>query len=623
MDPSHQSSEAFVDGDAEEDEEADDETNRMDAHVEDDDDLSADSDSASSSPESLPFSRVDANPRTLLTSRRNDMRSTLTVLLVGLASGHTHLLIGGTLAFGAWSPLATSGDSDVTSGDVASALVDDVARRLVVLQCQRVHSVSIGALMHDRAGELREAWMRCTSVSGLLNSLSHAATEMSDAWEKSIVDFDARMSRFSAEIRELGRTVHQDMLQMLTCGQVSSELETFLVSDLNEAGLKRLGTALDASYTRLVGVGNNAIRIAQLLVLRLGELVAFARCKRRYALLGLNEQACQATVDLAAAFVLKCIDLLRILQRVRTGLREFLFWLRIWMHKLADEAVPASLKDHQINTDVIVEFLRSNVAWDDDHAAASTGTSTTRRSDTQRASAFFARQDMPPLRVTATEKTYSTSSSSSNSEPYKSYVVSERASLMQLLDQLIAAHSAMLNEMHAAGSRALNNTTRNDDLISRALPPSSRRVHMIEASNSSSSDGGDGGGGCSLLLNVVRNGTSASITRIYPTGAPTPHETTMITCTPDTSERIRNAQLYDSDTVALLLGKNVAPTPSAPVASAQTDLALVPLDSAFEHSSSVWSDLSDRHRSFPVSPQPLNMHNQTNLSMIVVYVTTM
>lgn len=89
-------------------------------------------------------------------------------------------------------------------------------------------------------------------VSSLMTYLDATITAMSEAWEDILLEMDSKLAMFAEQKAKLDSgSVSDDFLQLLMFGTCSSELQQFLLHELTEKGLKKLGHSLETSYSNV------------------------------------------------------------------------------------------------------------------------------------------------------------------------------------------------------------------------------------------------------------------------------------------------------------------------------------------------------------------------------------
>lgn len=82
-----------------------------------------------------------------------------------------------------------------------------------------------------------------------MDYLSRTLLAISEAWETILLEMDEKLTRHGENIPPGG--VAADFLELLMIGVPTPNLETFLLRDLTEKGLKKLGHSIEMCYCNI------------------------------------------------------------------------------------------------------------------------------------------------------------------------------------------------------------------------------------------------------------------------------------------------------------------------------------------------------------------------------------
>ena len=259
----------------------------------------------------------------------------LDVLLVGDENGYIHVCLMGLFLIGSLpvtddGPVRSSGNLSVVSVSLSKCL--DIFNVVVVKQDGEnssgiVHFTQLkGSLLPSRCRELYHLCSCFSHVAAVLEYMSDAVKAMSDAWDSILLQIDSKLSGFAAKL-PADRSVQDEFLALLTCGTVSLELQSFLLNDLTEKGMKKLGQSVRSSYSAIMGLAvTNLVSACQLLVIRFSHLLGMARWQDRFGVLGLSEQLVESCIHQAGSFGLKVEELTIV---IRTSMKDLDGFFRV------------------------------------------------------------------------------------------------------------------------------------------------------------------------------------------------------------------------------------------------------------------------------------------------------
>ena len=104
-------------------------------------------------------------------------------------------------------------------------------------------------------------------ISVLMDYLDGAQKSLHEAWEDALVDLESKMARYESRGDS---SLAVDLIELLMFGHAGIKLEKFLSSELTDKGLKRIGQAVELSYSNMQKLLINHIQCAnyQLVSLR-------------------------------------------------------------------------------------------------------------------------------------------------------------------------------------------------------------------------------------------------------------------------------------------------------------------------------------------------------------------
>lgn len=174
----------------------------------------------------------------------------------------------GTLNVGAGSVLEISGGS---GGPIWASLRSSDNIRVVRLCCPLLESNgaflkvniyslarninAVSCIIFESRKSLKGSYCFCkvaqaqANIEYLMDYLDRTLMAISEAWETILLEMDKKLSRY-AEANPPG-AVAADFLELLMIGIPSVNLEFFLLTDLTEKGLKKLGHSIEMCYSNI------------------------------------------------------------------------------------------------------------------------------------------------------------------------------------------------------------------------------------------------------------------------------------------------------------------------------------------------------------------------------------
>ncbi|XP_053698159.1 anaphase-promoting complex subunit 4 [Sabethes cyaneus] len=176
-----------------------------------------------------------------------------------------------------------------------------------------------------------------------------------EAWETVLLEMDNKLTKY-ADGKAPG-TISADFLELLMFGCTSQDLEQFLLRDLTEKGLKKLGNSIELSYSTIQKLVVKPLHTAICSVFyHLNSLQGMISNVFYYKPL-LGEVTNEALIN-CGAFLIKAYELQQTIDTSTRDFKIFFRWLYIVIVRLMDETLPEdspSVTQQEIN--YLAEFL--------------------------------------------------------------------------------------------------------------------------------------------------------------------------------------------------------------------------------------------------------------------------
>lgn len=343
-------------------------------------------------------------------SKKIKEQTHLNILLVGVNTGKLYLSIFGLFPCGVVDMNCHIGRClfSILDADVS----DDLNMLFLVLSCWKEgdevkegkKDLSLVLLdtpvLSVHSPELHALALKHGHIVSLLGYLSHTMHSITEAWENILLEMDSKLASYAATVPE--GSVSADFLDLLMFGIPSDELEMFLLQDLTEKGLKKLGHSIELSYSNIQKlVLKHLHSVGQSLAYHLAELQGMARRTDRYQTLGLQEEMVAKSLIAAGAFLVKASEVQQVIDSSMKNYKVFFRWLYVVILRLTDERVPAEItKMTQQDLAFIVDFLHNfdgMSAKQEDHSTPS-GSSRKPRFNLERVGQYLVDQELiiPP-----------------------------------------------------------------------------------------------------------------------------------------------------------------------------------------------------------------------------------
>ncbi|XP_059480351.1 anaphase-promoting complex subunit 4 [Neocloeon triangulifer] len=186
--------------------------------------------------------------------------------------------------------------------------------------------------------------------------LGQTMSSITEAWENILMEMDSNLSKYASQVGP--GAVSADFLDLLMLGSASTELQTFLLNDLTEKGLKKLGHSIELSYTNIQKLVLKHLQaVGAAIYFHTSGLTGMAN-EKLFQEIGLcSELILRASIS-AAAFITKATEVQQVIDSSMKNYKAFFRWLYAAILRLSDERIPPEIvKMRQQELSFIAEFL--------------------------------------------------------------------------------------------------------------------------------------------------------------------------------------------------------------------------------------------------------------------------
>ncbi len=309
--------------------------------------------------------------------RKLTSESDPSVLLCGTASGHVFFFMSGYMAFGFI--------------DVNTIFRMKCCIRDVILSPNSLSNISI--LAEDENGdesqnsihlcmtnfplisscytELCALAERQSILIGTLDYMADTLKQISEGWEGILLEMDNKLHSYAKKMPDQNGMA-ADFLELLMLGTPSPELDNFLMQELGEKGLKKLGHSIEVSYSNMQRLVLKYLHtVSQAVNFHLADVIGHVRASDKYeSVLKFSAESVSKAQRDAAIFWAKGIELQQVIDESMKCFKAFFRWLYVEILRLSDESVSEELsKTSQHDVKFIAEFLSnfSKGVDDDSH----------------------------------------------------------------------------------------------------------------------------------------------------------------------------------------------------------------------------------------------------------------
>ncbi|XP_077992612.1 anaphase-promoting complex subunit 4-like [Glandiceps talaboti] len=314
-------------------------------------------------------------------AKKLDGQERLNILVVGCNGNELHLLAFGICPVAVIDLSKTTGTTTKISQVLAGSLSRDLkSLHLVIEECNDLSTSGDGENKHDvnfviygtpllasRHQEIALFALKYGTITTLIGYLNNTLKAMSEAYEDILLEMESKLAKY-AETKCTAGTVSDDFLQLLMWGKCSPELQSFLVHELTEKGLKKMGQSVESSYTNIQKLVIKHIHsIGKALLYHLSEVKGMSLWYDKYGVIGLSPAQIEGAMTTVGSFILKANELLQVIEISLQNFKAFFRWIYVVILRLSEETIPPEIsKMTQKDITFVADFLKENLHSDKD-----------------------------------------------------------------------------------------------------------------------------------------------------------------------------------------------------------------------------------------------------------------
>ncbi|TGZ51439.1 anaphase-promoting complex subunit 4 [Temnothorax longispinosus] len=221
-----------------------------------------------------------------------------------------------------------------------------------------VKTTRVSCPLFERSSAFLRVAQTQANIECLKDYLSRTLMATCEAWETILLEMDEKLTRYAGA--NLPGTMSADFLELLMIGIPTKNLETFLLRDLTEKGLKKFGQSIEMCYSNIQKlVSKNLTSVGMALVYQLAELRGMVRIGGTYEALGLRDETLITNaINESEAFLAKSYEIEQVIDQSMRNYKAFFRWLYVAILQLADERAPSEVcRVSQQELTFIAEFL--------------------------------------------------------------------------------------------------------------------------------------------------------------------------------------------------------------------------------------------------------------------------
>lgn len=224
-------------------------------------------------------------------------------------------------------------------------------------------------ILSSRSRELHALSQKQGHIISLMDYLSETMRSIIEAWENIyLLEIESKLSKHAESLPE--SSLSADLLELLLFGAPTDSLGDFLLNEVNDKAIKKLGHSIELSHSNIQKlILKHLLSVGQNLAYHLAEMKGMAKLSDRFKVLGLEEEAVAEAFSAAGAFLIKSTEVQLVIDESMKRYKAFFRWLYAIILRFADDRVPdLTMSDiNQQDLDFIAEYLQKlDIQTDED-----------------------------------------------------------------------------------------------------------------------------------------------------------------------------------------------------------------------------------------------------------------
>lgn len=214
-------------------------------------------------------------------------------------------------------------------------------------------------VLSSRSRELHALSLKHGHIISLLDYLSQTMRSIIEAWENIyLLEIESKLSKHAESLPE--GSLSADLLELLLMGVPSESLENFLLKELNDKAIKKLGHSIELSHSNIQKlILKHLLSVGQSLAYHLAEMKGMAKLTDRFKVLGLEEETVAEAFGAAGVFLIKSTEVQLVIDESMKRYKAFFKWLYAIILRIADDRIPdLTMTDiNQQDLEFIADYL--------------------------------------------------------------------------------------------------------------------------------------------------------------------------------------------------------------------------------------------------------------------------
>uniref|UniRef100_A0A182K3T0 Anaphase-promoting complex subunit 4 n=1 Tax=Anopheles christyi TaxID=43041 RepID=A0A182K3T0_9DIPT len=265
----------------------------------------------------------------------------LSILLIGTVTGTVYQSALGMLPCGSVDVFAMLGlPSTATARIRELKMTHDYKQLIVGLEQNETLQVIVleNGVLHKYAPAVLNLALKHAQLLHTMSYISETIDCIIEAWETVLLEMDNKLTNYAKE--QPDGSISADFLELLMFGTASPSLEQFLLRDLTEKGLRKLGYSIELSYVTIQRLVVKPLYTAiHAVFYHLNALDGMLRNRFYYGTLMHETANASEVLRSCGALLIKAHELQQTIDASKRDFKIFFRWLYVVIVRVMDETL--------------------------------------------------------------------------------------------------------------------------------------------------------------------------------------------------------------------------------------------------------------------------------------------
>ncbi|XP_050071873.1 anaphase-promoting complex subunit 4 [Anopheles maculipalpis] len=280
----------------------------------------------------------------------------LSILLIGTATGQVYLSALGMLTCGSIDVFGMLGLSSTSATRIREAKMSHDFKQLIVA-IEQAETLNVIVLENDvlykNPPSVLNLALKHAQILNTMSYMNETVDCIIEAWETVLLEMDNKLTNYAKD--QPDGSISADFLELLMFGNASPSLKQFLLRDLTEKGLRKLGYSIELCYVTIQRLVVKPLYTAiQAMFYHLNMLNGMVRNRYYYGTIMRDTTTVTEVLRSCGALQIKAYELQQMIDASKRDFNIFFRWLYVVIVRVMDETLQ---ENHPTITQREIQYL--------------------------------------------------------------------------------------------------------------------------------------------------------------------------------------------------------------------------------------------------------------------------